>query len=75
MMPTRLDHALATITALALVGSGSFFVARNDVKLASDDEIVENGREMAEGIAQFSSPSSRPQDTVSEPPGESVAAK
>ena len=51
MKPNRLDHTLATFTALALLGAGSFLFARNDVKLASFDQMMENGKQTVEEIS------------------------
>ncbi len=53
MKPNRLDHTLATFTALALIGAGSFLFARNDVKLASFDEMMKNGQATVDEIANF----------------------
>ena len=53
MKPNRLDHTLATFTALALIGAGSFLFARNDVKLASFDEMMRNGQQTVDEISSF----------------------
>ena len=53
MKPNRLDHTLATFTALALIGAGSFLFARNDVKLASFDQMMQNGQQTVDEIASF----------------------